>query len=52
MLSETITLPKSITEAENRFIIELKRQLLRQIKQINELELRIKKLEESDDNSD
>ena len=42
MLSETIQLPKIIEGAENRFIIQLKAQLLKQIKQINELEKRIK----------
>ena len=47
MLSETIQLPKSIKDAENRFIIQLKVQLLKQIKQINELEKRIQQLEEN-----
>ena len=47
MLSETIILPKEIRSQENRFIIQLKAQLLRQIKKINELEQRIKELEEN-----
>ena len=45
MLSETIIIPKDIAKQENRFIIKLKEQLLKQIKQINELEKRIEKLE-------
>jgi len=48
MLSETIILPKDIKDQENRFIIQLKAQLLRQIKKINELEKRIEELENED----
>lgn len=46
MISESIILPKEISKQENRFVIALKEQLLKQIKQINQLEQRIKKLEE------
>lgn len=38
MLSESIHLPKSIKDAENRFIVVLKEQLLKIVKAINELE--------------
>ena len=38
MLSESIHLPKSIKDAENRFIIVLKEQLLKLVKAINGLE--------------
>lgn len=38
MLSETIILPKSIGGQENRFIVQLKSQLLKQIKEINKIQ--------------
>lgn len=38
MLSESIHLPKSIKDAENRFIVVLKEQLLKIVKAINGLE--------------
>lgn len=42
MLSESIHLPKSIKDAENRFIVVLKEQLLKIIKEINNIERIIK----------
>lgn len=50
MLSETIILPKIIEGEENRFIVQLKAQLLKQIKKINELEKRIEELENENNN--
>ena len=38
MLSESIHLPKSIKDAENRFLVVLKEQLLKIIKEINKIE--------------
>jgi hypothetical protein len=35
MLSESIHLPKSIKDAENRFIVVLKEQLLKIVKELN-----------------
>lgn len=46
MLSETILLPKSIKDAEERFVIKLKEQLLSMIKEINRLEKRIASIKE------
>lgn len=46
MLSETVILPKNIEGNENRFIIQLKAQLLKEIKKINELEQKIVELDE------
>lgn len=44
MLSESIHLPKSIKDAENRFIVVLKEQLLKLVKAINELDKKIKEI--------
>ncbi len=55
MISENISLPKSIKEAEDRFIIKLKENLLRMIKEINRLEKKImslREIEEIEDLSD
>jgi len=35
MLSETITIPKTVSEGEDRFVLKLKENLLRMIKEIN-----------------
>ena len=44
MISETITLPKTIAQGEDRFIVKLKENLLRMIKEINRNSKKIDKI--------
>lgn len=46
MLPETILIPKSIKEAEDRFVIKVKEQFLTIIKEVNRLEKRIATIKE------
>lgn len=46
MLSETITIPKTISEGEDRFVIKLKENLLRIIKEVNKNSKKIGEVKE------